>query len=58
MSGEALTYRIVLWPQMEVAATGLSQREAQAWAQAYNQILQSPRRQAMLMEEQGKHRAA
>lgn len=58
MSADAVTYRVVLWPQMEVAAQGLSQREAQAWVQAYNQIMQSPRRQAMLTQEQGENRAA
>lgn len=58
MSAVATTYRVVLWPQMEIAAHGLSQREAQAWVQAYNQILQSPRRQALLAEEQVENRAA
>lgn len=45
------TYKVVLMPSMEVAAKGLSLREAQAWVQAYNQIMQSPQRQAVIAEE-------
>ena len=58
MSVQSLTYRVVLLPQMEIAAERLSLREAQAWVQAYNQIMQSPRRQAVIAEEQGERQAA
>ena len=51
-------YRVVLMPSLEVAASGLSLREAQAWVQAYNQIMQSPTRQAVIAEEVPAKKAA
>ncbi len=58
MRGDELTYRVVLLPRMEIAASGLSLREAQAWAQAYNQIMQSLERQAVIAEELPQRAAA
>jgi hypothetical protein len=51
MTELARTYRVVLLPRQEVAATGLSLREAQAWVRAYNEIMRDPRRQAVIAEE-------
>lgn len=45
------TYRVVLLPKQEVAAAGLSLREAQAWVNAYNQVMRDARRQAVIAEE-------
>jgi hypothetical protein len=52
------TYRVVLLPSLEIAASGLSLREAQAWVKAYNQIMQSPVRQAVIAEEVPNREAA
>ncbi len=45
------TYRVVLLPKQEVAASSLSLREAQAWVSAYNQIMRNFQRQAVIAEE-------
>ena len=45
------TYRVVLLPKQEVAAAGLSLREAQSWVNAYNQVMRDARRQAVFAEE-------
>jgi phage protein D len=45
------SYRVVLLPKQIVAARSLSLREAQAWVQAYNQVLRDARRQAVIAEE-------
>lgn len=58
MSAVASSYRVVLMPAMEVVESGLSLREAQVWVQTYNQIMQSPQRQAVIAEEQAAQRAA
>ena len=44
-------YRVVLLPKQIVVAAALSLREAQAWVQAYNQVLRDARRQAVIAEE-------
>lgn len=44
-------YRVVLLPKQEVAVSSLSLREAQAWVNAYNQIMRSLHRQAVIAEE-------
>ena len=51
-------YRVVLLPKQIVAATHLSLREAQAYVQAYNQVLRDARRQAVIAEEVVMERAA
>lgn len=51
MSNETRTYRVVLLPRQEVAAQNLSLREAQAWVHAYNAIMRSFHRQAVIAEE-------
>jgi hypothetical protein len=58
MSQVVSTYRVVLFPRLEVAARGLSLREAEAWVQTYNQIMQSSERQAMIAEEEPARKAA
>lgn len=58
MRGNEATYRVVLLPQMELAARGLSLREAQAWVQTYNQIMQDPQCQAVIAMEQPRRAAA
>ena len=58
MRGNEATYRVVLLPQMELAARGLSLREAQAWVQTYNQIMQDLQRQAVIAMEQPQRAAA
>ena len=51
-------YRVILMPALEVVASGLSLREAQAWVQTYNQIMQCPARQAVIAEEEAGKKAA
>jgi hypothetical protein len=58
MTELARTYRVVLLPRQEVAAVGLSLREAQAWVRAYNEIMRDPRRQAVIAEEAPQREAA
>ena len=58
MRGNEATYRVVLLPQMELAARGLSLREAQAWVQTYNQIMQDLECQAVIAMEQSQRAAA
>lgn len=52
------TYRVVLLPKQEIAETGLSLREAQAWVNAYNQLMRDARRQAVIAEEHTQREAA
>jgi hypothetical protein len=52
------TYRIVLLPKQEVAAAGLSLREAEVWVNAYNQVMRDARRQAVIAEEHVQRDAA
>jgi hypothetical protein len=52
------TYRVVLLPKQEVAAQGLSLREAQTWVQAYNHVMRDFRRQAVIAEELPRREAA
>lgn len=59
MSKEVVcTYRVVLLPKQEVAARGLSLREAQVWVSAYNGIMRDFRRQAVIAEELPQREAA
>lgn len=57
-SDPANTYRVVLLPKQEVAARGLSLREAQVWVSAYNGIMRDLRRQAVIAEELPQREAA
>lgn len=58
MSQETCAYRVVLLPKQEVVAKNLSLREAQAWVHAYNEIMRSFHRQAVIAEELPQREAA
>ncbi|WP_254512790.1 hypothetical protein [Anatilimnocola floriformis] len=45
------SYSVLLLPQYELVARGLSLREATAWARTYNEVIHGDPAQAVLAEE-------